>query len=339
MIPNRILILRFSSIGDIVLTTAMIEYLKKMMPDCELHFLTRSDYAAILDGNPNLARIVMVERTASLTSLRHLARKLTDFRYSLFLDLHDSLRTKYLRWWLRDYHWIIYRKPRLNRFFLFYLHYNRFSQDHDITSNYFRLLNNQVHDNFRSRPTIHIRPQEKERSLQLLGKYGVDGKFVGVIPGAAWYSKIWLANRYIKVLNTIYEEEKLPIVILGGWKDSICDILTRGVPHAINLKGKTDLRTSLAILSCAEVVIGSDTGLTHGAEAVGTPVILINGPTSREVGARVRAKRSAELTARPWCQPCSKNGSRPCYRKEQVCLTEITPDLVLTSLRNVLTED
>jgi len=338
MKPDKILILRFSSIGDIILTTAVIEYLNRILPDAELHFITLSDYAAILEGNPNLKRVISVDRSTKLSSLRHLARRLSDFRYDLFLDLHNSLRTKYLRWWLWTSPWVIYRKPRIDRFLLFYLHYNRFREDEDITLHYNKLLDFSNHGDLKTKPTIYIHPHEKERSFFILAKHGVYGNFIGVIPGAAWDSKTWISSRYIQVLNTIYEEKKLKAVIFGSEGDSICDTIAEGVPHAINLKGKTDLRTSLTILSSADLVIGSDTGLVHGAEAVGTPVILINGPTSQETGAKTRADRSIELTAQPWCQPCSKNGSRPCYRKEQLCMTNITPDMVISSFRSLMAE-
>ena len=338
MKPEKILILRFSSIGDIVITTSVIEYLTEVAPETELHFLTLSDYAPILEGNPNLERIIMVDRQTKLVTMRHLAKTLSELQYDLFLDLHDSLRTQYLRRWLTDFHWVVYRKPRIYRFLLFYLHVNRFDKDFDITSKYFNLLNNPNPESIHSKPTLYIQPQEKERSHRILARKGVAGSFICVVPGAAWRTKTWESNRYIQLLNRINKETKYFIVLLGSWRDSICDTIAEGVPGIVNLKGKTDLRTSLAILSCAKVVIGSDTGLVHGAEAAGTPVIMMNGPTSPETGAKTRAPESITLTTQLWCQPCSKNGSLSCYRKEQFCLTGISPDLVISSFKNIIAE-
>ncbi|MEE9166225.1 MAG: glycosyltransferase family 9 protein [Candidatus Neomarinimicrobiota bacterium] len=333
---NRLLILRFSSIGDIVLTTAVVEYLHRKMPGYEFHFLTLRDYGSILEGNPHLARIILVERSATVGSLRRLAMRLSDFDYDFCLDLHNSLRTKYIRWWLKNRHWLTYRKPRLNRFLLFYLHHNRFGGNYDVLSDYWALLNGENGERPNLRPRLYISSLEKERARLQLKSYGISGDFAAVIPSAAWRSKIWPVAGYIEVLTAIAREEKLGIVLLGGSSDSVCDDIASQVPDSVNLRGVTDLRTSLAILSCARAAIGSDTGLIHGAEALGTPVVMINGPTSRETGARVRRRNSVMVTAHPWCQPCSKNGSRPCYRTDRFCMTGIRSDAVFTSFKSLL---
>ena len=335
---RRFLILRFSSIGDIVLTTAVLEYLKQGVPDCELHFVTRSDYAPILEGHPHLSRIIRVERNASLSFLRQLSGELAELEYECFVDLHNSIRTKYLRWWLRNKPWVVYKKPRLNHLLLFRFHLNRFSDDYDVTSEFLKLLNRQAHNPSHFRPRLYVTDKEKERCRMLLRQHGVVGEFVTLVPGAAWETKTWPASRYSAVAESLLGKHKLPVVILGGRHDAVCDQIARTVRQAVNLKGKTDLRTALAILSCAQATVGGDTGLVHASEAVDTPVVLISGPTSRETGARVRSPASREVTADPWCRPCSKNGSRPCYRREQVCMTEVRPGDVLTSLRSVLAE-
>lgn len=336
MSSNRLLILRFSSIGDIVLTTAVVEFLQKKMPQYELHFMTLSDYAPILQGNPHLARIISVEKGASRASLRHLAMRIAEFNYDHYIDLHDSLRTKYLRWWLKDEHWVVCQKPRLRRSLLFYFHVNRYPKNHDILSEYFNLLNGHTGDSFQFNPTIYVNPQEKERARLLLEDRGVAGDFLAVVPGAAWQTKIWRVRGYRDVLMSVIRQKSLGVVLLGGQTDSVCDQIAGDLPDAVNLKGITDLRSSLAILSCARAALGSDTGLVHGAEAVGTPVVMINGPTSPEHGVRTRGDRSVQVSAGPWCQPCSKNGHRPCFRSEQICMTQVTPDAVLASLNTLI---
>ena len=79
-------------------------------------------------------------------------------------------------------------------------------------------------------------------------------------------------------------------------------------------------------------MIGSDTGLTHAAEALGKQVYMILGPTSPETGAGVNLPGSANIETDVWCRPCSQNGKLPCYRKTQVCMDSIMPNDVIQSV-------
>ena len=101
------------------------------------------------------------------------------------------------------------------------------------------------------------------------------------------------------------------------------------------MAGKTSLRQALAILSNSTHVIGSDTGLTHAAEALRIPVSMILGPTSKETGAGVHLENSRNIEKNLWCRPCSQNGKRPCYRKNQVCMDSISVADVIQSVPSV----
>ena len=88
----------------------------------------------------------------------------------------------------------------------------------------------------------------------------------------------------------------------------------------------------MAILSNAYYVIGSDTGLTHIAEALGKNVSMILGPTSSETGANVILDKSKIIKKDIWCRPCSQNGKFPCYRQAQLCMDLIKPSDVIESI-------
>jgi len=89
------------------------------------------------------------------------------------------------------------------------------------------------------------------------------------------------------------------------------------------------LRLSLGIIRNARMAVGSDTGLIHAAEALGTPSVMIMGPTSRETGGGTYLQKSVTLENNNlWCRPCSQNGKQTCFRKKQYCMDLITPKLV-----------
>ena len=157
---------------------------------------------------------------------------------------------------------------------------------------------------------------------------GVFDQFIAVVPGAAWKQKQWSVSNYIETLNQI----DLPCVLIGSKTDKICEEISLEVNKSINLIGQTDLRLALAILSNAEYIIGSDTGLLHAAEALGKRVSMILGPTSRQTGAGVHLDNSIEIEKDIWCRPCSQNGKFPCYRKTQLCMDLIKPSDVIESI-------
>ena len=162
--------------------------------------------------------------------------------------------------------------------------------------------------------------------------------YVVCVPGAAWPRKSWLPERYVQLFDKYFTEYSGQLVLLGGPKDHICDTIARDVNSTgvLNLKEKTDLGQALAVLSRARLVIGSDTGLLHAAEALAIPVIMILGPTSRETGAGVHHPDSILHENHLWCRPCSQNGKRRCYRREQYCLTETSAEQVYRSLNHLM---
>ena len=169
-------------------------------------------------------------------------------------------------------------------------------------------------------PTLYVDLEEEKKTSEQLKNFGVEGSFIVLVPGAAWPNKLWTVDGYREFLDSY----KGTVVILGGQHDVICGQISDGFSSVYNFQGKTDLRTSLVVLSLAEMAVGSDTGLIHAAEALGTPVLMLSGPTARETGANVRHPSSAELYSDVWCRPCSKQGARNCFRRERYCMTGIS---------------
>ena len=333
--PKKCLIVRFSSIGDIILSSSLIEYLKKHQTSCKIDFMTLTKYSPILEGNLGINRIIEIKNNHSKNYLRHLSQGIKRQGYDLLIDVHNSLRSKYIRFKTNSQNWLTYRKPRLKRFSLFNMHTDYFDSKFKLGNEYIKLLDKEVDGNsFNSK--IYLSEIEKKRCRRILDSYGVPNQFIAFVPGASWKNKIWTTQNYVELINQLSNSGDLGIVLLGGSGDGICNEISDQVPGSFNLKGKTKLRTSFAILSLAQFAVGSDTGLIHGAEAVGTPVIMICGPTSYQTGASVQGLNSIAIESDVWCRPCSKNGSSPCYRSEQFCMTQITPTKMLNSIQEIL---
>jgi len=175
---------------------------------------------------------------------------------------------------------------------------------------------------------LKVSNYEQKMARNMLLDKNIFDEFIAVVPGAAWTQKQWPAEKYIETLNQL----DLPAVLLGEKKDTICFDIAKRSSSTVNLAGQTTLRQALAVLANSAYVIGSDTGLTHAAEALGKQVYMILGPTSPETGAGVNLPGSTNIETDVWCRPCSQNGKFPCYRKTQECMDSIVPNDVIQSL-------
>ena len=325
---QKILIVRFSSIGDIVQSTSPLRTIRDNYPDAQITFLTLDDYAPILEYHSDIDFLLSISRKKTLKETWDLCEYIRDKEYKIIFDLHNSLRSNILLSMSKSENYKL-KKPRLNRSLLFYFHYNRFESSFSSLKMFHKYLGLIWKEGDSIPPArLFVSLHEKNVAKSFLMSKGVLNKFIAIVPGAAWKQKQWSVEKYIKTMNRL----QIPSVILGSKKDIICEKIAKGVEKSINLSGQTDLRLALSLLSNSEYVIGSDTGLLHAAEALGKRVLMILGPTSKQTGAGVNLNNSIEIQKDIWCRPCSQNGSFPCYRKKQLCMDLIQPADVLDSL-------
>ena len=335
--PRTILVLRLSSIGDIVQATSPLATLRNRFPNARIDFMTLSHFAPLLENQPSINRIIKINSSEPVMTLRSMGNRI-DEEYDLVVDLHNSLRTKIMRRRIVNTETLVYKKPRWKRLKLFQLHINDFADGFNQRTLYHECLNPVLNGQTDiSHTEISISENEKNQVTEVLKQKGFKHDYLVVIPSAAWKTKLWSVDGYTSVFSTLLKETDLSIIILGSVKDNICDEIDMDDSRVLNLKGKTDLRTSLAIINNAKVVMGSDTGLVHAAEALGVSAVMIMGPTSVETGGGTFLENSVTLANEDlWCRPCSQNGKTPCYRKEQYCMTSITPENVINSINSIL---
>ena len=325
---QKILIVRFSSIGDIVQSTSPLKTIRKVFPDSQITYITLNEYAPLLEMHPDIDVLIPIKRHQNFNKLLEIRNFLKSKKFNFIYDLHNSIRSNIITYKIPGK---IYRikKPRLARFFLFFFHVNRFEK----TFSSIRVFHDNIGDiwdeNDKIPPThINISAFEKEKASKFISSKGINSEFVAIIPGAAWNQKQWYSKNYITILKKI----NIPAVLIGSSKDIICNEIASGYKKAVNLAGKTDIRMAVSIISNANEVVGSDTGLVHAAEALGKNVIMIMGPTSKETGGGTIRKKSTVIEKDIFCRPCSQNGKFPCYRSNQECMDSILPEDVLSAI-------
>tara|TARA_B000000557_G_scaffold242598_1_gene222957 strand:+ start:105 stop:1091 length:987 start_codon:yes stop_codon:yes gene_type:complete len=322
----KILVIRFSSIGDIVLSTSALKTIRNAYPEAEISFLTLEKYAPILEQNSNIDRIILFDQNMNFKNLLEFSDYIKNQNYTQIYDLHNSLRSNVITFYNQLPVFKI-KKPRWNRLKLFQFHKNDFSPNFSTLKMYHESLVDiwkEGDDIPNTSLFVSIQERIKARNITGVDKYTV------LIPGAAWHQKQWPAENYIDLIK----KTNMNAVLIGSYKDEICQKIYDGVPSVLNLAGKTNIRDSLAIISESDQVIGSDTGFTHAAEALNIPVTMLMGPTSRETGGGVLLDKSVQIEKDIWCRPCSQNGKRPCYRATQLCINNIDVNDIIQTLRS-----
>ncbi len=357
MAIERILILRFSSLGDIVMTTPMIRCLRTRFPRAQIDMVVREDFLDLIKNNPRLNQKKGLARGEGLQGLLELRRWIQSQNYDVIYDAHRSLRTFFLMPFLKAPQKFYFKKHYLKRslaltFKLPLLkHFGRFLERyitplHPLGVSYDGkgpelfiddLVVQHTQERFLSglaKPRIidALAVQHtQERFLSGLAKPRIT---VGLIPSAQWQGKRWPLNYFRELIEKMIIDTPYHFILFGGPADIFCQALAENIPseRLTNLQGRCSIAESGALLQGCAFVIANDTGLMHMADALGKPSILFLGPTSKESGCLPFHPQSIVLERNLWCRPCSKNGQAPCIRKERYCLTEITPQMAFASV-------
>ncbi len=187
--PKKILIIRFSSIGDIVLTTSFLSTIKTQFPESEVHFMTLDRFSSMLEHQPHIDRVLELNSKSGYKDLYELNNFIKKSKYDKIFDLHSSIRSLIITMGLRDNVSRI-KKPRLLRFFLFQFHINKFPKNFSAIHMYHQCLDLKGRSSY-PQTVLAVSNLEKEIAKKMLKEYGVNNQFVALVPGAAWERKQW----------------------------------------------------------------------------------------------------------------------------------------------------
>jgi heptosyltransferase-2 len=333
----KILVVRLSSLGDIVVLTPVFRALRRRFPGAQIDCLTKTEFQPLLQDNQFISRVLTFDTATGLAGWLNLCRQLRTASYDLYLDMHANLRSRILGYYLHQSRLLRFRKPRLKRFFLFYLYLNLFPKDFSLLSEYLKVLALLDLESEGLLPEIFLNKTSINSVEIILKNHQISGSFVVLLPIATWINKRYSIERYKELAARIWETYHLPVIWLGGKEDRyLWEAGISGEAGNILLVGETSLVESLAILSRSTLVIGNDTGLSYAAEALGVPLIMILGPTSRETGAGPNCPGGYAIQQQLWCRPCSQKGDRRCYRRRRYCLEDIKVDEIFQTASAVL---
>jgi lipopolysaccharide heptosyltransferase II len=341
---NRTLIIRLSSIGDVLLASPLIRLLRKRFPQGQIDFLVKREYADLVRFNPHLRNVIELDVHGGFAELRALKRKLRQEKYDTVIDIQGNLRSSFFRTGLSATVLKV-NKRRLARFLLVNFKWNLYKTSPPIPLRYLETVRSAGIVDDGDGLELFIPEETRTRVQKHLIDAGVDTQkdVVGICPGARHATKRWLPQRFAQLAITLLSEDVHRIVIFGGVDErDLCALIEQEVVRSIrredcvvNLAGAFSLLETASAMDACDTIVANDSGLLHIAAARKRDVVAIFGPTVREFGFYPYGTENKVIERRNlYCRPCSHIGGEACPEGHFRCMKEISVDEVLNAVRS-----
>jgi heptosyltransferase-2 len=321
---KNILIVRLSSLGDILLSTPLVRSLNKT-GDTKIDFILREEYCDLLRLNPYINKLFLYkkENVLSKTNLSYLKGK----NYDLIIDLQNNLRSAALINKLKGIK-LKFNKRILDKLLLVNLKINRLVDAPQIPERYSDTIKGFNLD---------------DEGLDLITdknhseKINPGDEYIGFAPGAKHFTKRWPQEYFIE-LGRKLTSAGFSIILLGGKDDrNLCAGISANIPRSIDLSNNNAILQTAADIKMCRAVVCNDSGLMHTACAVKVPVLSFFGSSVREFGFTPYKNKNLILENKYLsCRPCSHIGRAYCPKGHFKCMLEITPETAFDNLNLLL---
>ena len=321
----KILVIRFSSIGDIVLTTPVLRCLKNQLDgEIELHYLTKKQYKSIVDSNPNVSKVYTIEK-----STNEVITNLKNESYDYIVDLHKNLRSKRV---IKKLKCLSFSFEKLNyqKWLMTTFKINKLPNIH-IVERYLNAVKSLGVENDGLGLEYYI-PKKDEVEKSVLPANFQNG-YVSFAIGAQHATKCLPEHKIISICKQIQQ----PVVLLGGKEDTekAQRIVQAVGDNVFNTCGGFNLNQSASILKQSKTLITHDTGLMHIGVALNVKIVSVWGNTIPEFGMYPYYPKQPDKyimieNKNLSCRPCSKIGYDECPKKHFKCMEDIGVDDIVS---------
>lgn len=313
---SKILIIRFSSIGDIVLTTPVIRCIKQQIKNAELHYVTKEAFYPILEHNPFIDKIHSFKKDVSEIYPILIAEK-----FDFVIDLHNNLRSLRLKQKLKVPSFS-FNKLNTRKFLAVNLKMTSLLPAKHIVQRYLKAAE-PIGAKDDGKGLDYFISESDKVQLTNYDQLKTFTHFIALVIGGSYFTKKIPMNKLVEII----QQSKLPIVLLGGKEDrGEANQLTQKFPQIINTCGNLTINQSASIIQQAEWVISSDTGLMHIAAAFHKKIISVWGNTIPEFGMGPYLPNSENKIVeikKLSCRPCSKLGYKKCPKGHFKCMNDL----------------
>lgn len=323
----RFLIIRFSSIGDIVLTTPVMRTIHEQIDAAaEIHYLTKSRFVPLLEHNPRVTKVYGIEKaTAEVTP------QLREAEFDYIIDLHRNVRSSMVKRALKMIDFTV-DKRNFDKWLLVRFGKDRLRGEH-IVQRYLKTLK-----------AFGVEEDDKglefdipESEQMNASAYGLETPYFCIALGAQHEGKTMPSS----LIEAVIAEVHVPFALLGGPEDVEKGkaLASKFSERVVNFAGQCSIHQSGSLIAQSSGIVSGDSGLMHIGSALGVPVISVWGCTSPAIGMapyRPHAKSTIVEPEGRDRRPCSKLGDRCKYGKKNRCITVVKPSQIIDPLRRLL---
>ena len=314
---KNILVIRFSSLGDIILTTGVLKYLSQTFPNIKINILTLTRFADIFDGLYFIDKVYAIEKTGGIRDLIKYAKNMPSFDF--IFDLHNNLRSNIIKHFIKGKVYTYNKNSFLRRLYVKFRIGGSKLQAHTVQK-YFKPFGKVFH---LDTPSI----EELRPYLTVSSPKTLDRPNIVIHPFASKITKEWC-----------YFYELCSIFISSGYHVQVIGVGEIELPlDAVKKTGFIPLSELKNIIAGADVFITTDSGPLHIAAALNTKTVAIFGPTTKELGFYPSFNNITVIENNNLlCRPCHIHGSDSCPKKHFQCMKAISAELVAETTLKIL---
>lgn len=337
----NILVFNPSFLGDCILTTPLIKLVKRKFPDSRVFFCVRPENVPMFTGLSFIDEVIAFDKRGVHKGIKGLitfARLLESYHFDYILSCHRHYRTSILMKLLKTPLKIGFRDSKLS--IVYDVRVARPKQLSEELKNcaLLRPLSDFKEEDIEE-PEVTYDKLFYEKLSLFLGTITSGRKVVGVNPMSVWATKMWPYERFAEVINRLYLEDGVISMVFSG-PDEIDRFMKMKslikVPF-INLAGRTSLPELAAYIKYADLFVTGDSGPMHIARCFKKPMVIIYGATTSKMGfAPAYLGVSIVEIDGLKCRPCGRHGGVRCPEKHFRCMLDITTDVVIAEIRNLL---
>jgi len=321
---KSILLIRFGSLGDVVLTTPVIDAIRKAYPKAYIAMLVGDKSADIVSADPRLDEIIIFNRDAKGMKGFEEMRKVKDLlkgrKFDVSIDMQRKFRSAYMAYKGRVKYRIGYHQPNG---FLCDIKIPDKVNKHAVDRNLDLVKPLGIEGTIRE-PKMFISDEDREFAIDKLKSKGLtsDEKILGIFPGAGWRPRCWLPDRFAQIADLAIKNCSAKVIIFGGpSEDDIVNNVARNMKSKpILMNEKITLRQLAGMIERCDVLLSNDTGPMHISTAMGTKTVALFGP-GNHIKFQPIGEKHATIRHDVPCSPC-KQFTDKC--KDNICMKLIT---------------
>lgn len=327
----KILVIRFSSMGDVILATPVFDYLKKIHSDSQITLLTDKNYVELFSDDPRLNFILGLQKSDHIDQL-----SIINEYWDLVIDLQNNRRSNNIVDHIKTKKQTgTFQKLHFQRSLLLLTRINLYPSNSDVITRYLLAagLKNTI-TSINKSTKLYFDSSELTNYKKMIQSDAIIRPAIALFPFSAWKNKEWPAN-YFMTVGKYFISKGWNVVIFGNKSEQKQAELLRLLigERAISLAGKLSLYECGCVLSNCTITLGNDSGLSHLARACGVKSGIVYGPTTHHFGFFPSDNPPFKILEAPGiCRPCHPHGGNVCFRFNHECMKKIEPDIVIKEL-------